>query len=221
MDLRLFAKKERQLNSWVLKKIEVSRSWASLRGVVLCQFDDLEVLHLAGIESEAHKGAMDLWAEGAGCARIEHEGSEMSVVHGAADVAVSAHEEGDGVLPQFGEDVAGPFAGIASDVGHPDADAFECETLVLGITKVHVLPISVAPDDSARLARGFQSIADGDIDDIAGEPYLVACFKVLQVAIVPQSVGVAHQADVGHGGLRGVREVRGVRKVRGAAKDGR
>ena len=186
------------MNSWVLKKIEVSRSWASLRGVVLCQFDDLEVLHLAGIESEAHKGAMDLWAEGAGCARIEYEGSEMSVVHGAADVAVSAHEEGDGVLPQFGEDVAGPFAGIASDVGHPDADAFERETLVLGITKVHILPIGVAPDDSARLARGFQSVADGDIDDIAGEPYLVACFKVLQVTIVPQSVGVAHQADGFH-----------------------
>ena len=198
MDLRLFAKKERQLNSWVLKKIEVSRPWASLRGVVLCQFDDLEVLHLAGIESEAHKGAMDLWAEGAGCARIEHEGGEMAVVHGAADVAVSAHEEGDGMLPQFGEDVAGPFAGIATDVGHPDADAFERETLVLGITKVHVLPIGVAPDDAARLARGFQSVADGDIDDIAGEPYLVASFKVLQVTIVPQSVGVAHQADGFH-----------------------
>ena len=169
-------------------------------GVVLCQFDDLEVLNLACIEGEAHKGAMDLWAEGAGCARIEHEGSEMSVVHGAADVAVSAHEEGDGVLPQFGEDVTGPFAGIATDVGHPDADTFERETLVLGITKVHVLSIGVAPDDAARLARGFQSVADGDIDDIAGEPYLVACFKVLQVAIVPHSVGVAHQADVGHGG---------------------
>ena len=198
MDLRLFAKKERQLNSWVLKKIEVSRSWASLRGVVLCQFDDFEVLNLAGIEGEAHKGAMDLRAEGAGCAWIEHEGGEMSVVHGAADVAVSAHEEGDGVLPQFGEDVAGPFAGIASDVGHPDADAFERETLVFGIAQVHVLPISVAPYDAARLARGFQSVADGDIDDIAGEPYLVTCFKVLQVAIVPQSVGVAHQADGFH-----------------------
>ncbi len=179
------------MNSWVLKKIEVSRPWASLRGVVLCQFDDLEVLHLAGIEGEAHKGAMDLRAEGAGCARIEHEGGEMAVVHGPADVAVSAHEEGDGVLPQFGEDVAGPFAGIATDVGHPDADAFERETLVLGITKVHILSIGVAPDDAARLARGFQSVADGDIDDIAGEPYLVASFEVLQVAIVPQSVGVA------------------------------
>ena len=155
-------------------------------------------MNLAGIEGEAHEGAMDLRAEGAGCTRIEHEGGEMSVVHGAADVAVSAHEESDGMLSQLGEDVAGPFAGIASDVGHPDTDAFERETLVLGITKVHVLSIGVAPDNAARLDRGFQPVADGDIDDIAGEPYLVASFKVFQVAIVPQSVGVAHQADSFH-----------------------
>ena len=148
-------------------------------------------MNLAGIEGEAHEGAMDLRAEGAGCTRIEHEGGEMAVVHGPADVTVSAYEEGDGMLPQFGEDVAGPFAGIASDVGHPDADAFERETLVFGIAQVHVLPISVAPYDAARLARGLQAVANGDVDDITGEPYLVACFEVFQVAIVPQSVGVA------------------------------
>ena len=123
-------------------------------------------MNLAGIEGEAHEGTMNLRPEGAGSARIEHEGGERAVVHGAADVAVSAHEEGDGMLPQLGEDVAGPFAGIASDVGHPDADAFERETLVLGITKVHVLSIGIAPDDATCLARGFQSVADGDIDDI-------------------------------------------------------
>lgn len=155
-------------------------------------------MNLAGIECEAHEGAMDLRAEGAGCARVEHEGGEMAVVHSATDVAVSAHEEGDGMLPQFGEDVAGPFAGIATDVGHPDADALERETLVLGITQVHVLTIGVAPDDAARLACGLQAVANGDVDDITGEPYLVASFKVLQVAIVPQSVGVAHQADGFH-----------------------
>ena len=178
--------------------MEVSRSWASLRGVVLCQFDDFEVLDLAGIEGEAHEGAMNLGAEGAGCTRVEHEGGERAVVHGAADVAVSAYEELDGMLLQFGEDVAGPFARIASDVSHPDADTFERETLVLGIAQAHVLPIGVAPDDAARLARGFQSVADGNVDDIAGEPYLVAGFKVLQVAVIPHSVGVAHQADSFH-----------------------
>ena len=109
---------------------------------------------------------MDLRTEGAGCAWVEHEGGEMAVVHGAADVAVSAHEEGDGMLPQLGEDVAWPFAGIASDVGHPDADVFERETLVLGITQVHVLPIGIAPDDAARLASGLQTVANGDVDDI-------------------------------------------------------
>ena len=157
-------------------------------------------MDLACIEGEAHEGAMDLRPEGAGCARVEDEGGEMAVVLGTTDVAVSAHKEGDRILSQFGEDVAGPFAGIASDVGHPDAYALKGEALVLGITQVHVLPIGIAPDDATRLACGFQSVADGDVDDITGEPYFVAGFEMLQVAIIPQSVWVAHQADVGHGG---------------------
>ena len=89
--LESFVKRE-AIEQLTEPEMEVSRSWASLRGVVLCQFDDFEVLYLAGFEGEAHEGAMDLRAEGAGCTRIEQEGGEMAVEHGTADVAVSAHE---------------------------------------------------------------------------------------------------------------------------------
>ncbi len=111
---------------------------------------------------------MHLLTVGAGGAGVEHEGVEVAVVHGFADVAVAANEEGDGMSAQLAGDGAGPLAWVSADVGHPNGDAFDGEALVLGIAQAEFLSVGIAPDDATGLAGSFEPVADVDIDDVAG-----------------------------------------------------
>lgn len=159
------------------------------------QFDHLKILHAAGMEGEAHQGADGLLSVGATGAGVEQEGAKLVVVHSTTDMAVAADHEVDGVGEELLTDGTRPMAWVATDVCHPDAEAFEFEAQVFGVAEAQLRAVGIATDDAAALAGGLELVADGRVDDVTGQPDFVAWLSVVEVAGRPVGVGIGEEED--------------------------
>lgn len=149
------------------------------------------------MEGEAHQGTDGLLSVGATGAGVEQEGAKQVVVHGTTDMAVAADHEVDGVGEELLTDGTRPMAWVATNVCHPDAEAFEFEALVFRVAEAQIGAVGIAIDNAAGLAGGFKSIADGRVDDVTGQPYLVARLCVVEVARRPVGVGIGEEEYCG------------------------
>lgn len=149
------------------------------------------------MEGEAHQGTDGLLSVGATGARVEQEGAKLVVVHGTTNVAMAADHEVDGVGEELLTDGTRPMAWVATDVGHPDAETLKFETLVLRVAKAQLRTVGVAIDDSTGLAGGFEAITNSRIDNVTGQPYLVARLCVVEVARRPVGVRIGKEEYCG------------------------
>lgn len=149
------------------------------------------------MEGEAHQGTDGLLSVGATGAGVEQEGAKLVVVHSTTDMAVAADHEVDGVGEELLTDGTRPMAWVATDVGHPDAEAFEFETLVFRVAEAQIGTVGIAIDNAAGLAGGFEAIADGRVDNVTGQPDFVARLCVVEVAGRPVGVGIGEEEYCG------------------------
>ena len=104
-------------------------------------------------------------------------------------MAVARNEEGRGIGAQLGIDGTVVVARIATDVGHQYAGSLASPPQFLGIHPSQVTTIAVAAygPEGTKL---IEPLCQFHGTDVASVPYFITLFKVLEIAVVPISVGV-------------------------------
>ena len=119
-------------------------------GLLLPQFDDLEVAEGLAIDDEAHQGALPVPSLQAGGAGVDVEHVQRGVVLHLEDVGVAGHEEVGRRGAQAQGYAAVVAAGIAADVLDQDIGLFAAETQDGGIEQAQVAAVAVAADGTQR-----------------------------------------------------------------------
>ena len=83
---------------------------------------------------------------------------------------------------------------------HQNIGSFAGPTQLLGVEPSQISSVAIAKDGFQRTEL-IESGCQFERANIASMPYLVAALEVLEIAIVPISMGVAKQADAFHPSL--------------------
>lgn len=155
--------------------------------------DNLEVLESTVADGEADEGAHlvpALQARGAG---VDVEQAQLLVVLHPEDMAVPADEEAGRAGIDLLADAGGVAAGVAPNVRHQHLGTLAVPAKLDGEHASQVASVAIAADGPQR-AELLEALGQLERTDVAGVPNLVARLEVLQVAVVPITVGVAQQA---------------------------
>lgn len=157
-------------------------------------FDDLKIAELAAIDGETDEGTDVMPALEAGSTRIDVEELELGVVLHLQDMAVTANEELGGTGKELVADAPVVTTRVTTDVGHQHVGSFARPAQQFGKHAAEVAAIAVADDGSKGTERG-EAVGELHTTDVAGVPDLVALAEVLQVLVVPETMGITQQTN--------------------------
>lgn len=121
---------------------------------------------VADFKADARFHLVETLPPGSARVNVQHI-MEITDALDAKDVAVPANEDIRRRNTHFGCDTAAPPSGMATDVGHPEAQTLELEPLVFAGAKAYGATIHIAPD-SPHGSEFFEFIENLRRSDVAG-----------------------------------------------------
>ena len=89
------------------------------------------------------------------------------------------------------------MTGITADMRHQHVGLLTPETQQGLIKPTYIIAVDIAAHGPERPECG-QTFGQPRGADVAGMPYFLTWGKILQIAVVPTTVGVRKQSDTGH-----------------------
>lgn len=120
---------------------------------------------------------------------IDVEAFQGFVVEHLQYVRVARDEEFGRMNVNLGYHLAGIFAGVSADVGHPHVHPLDGKPLVLRVAQAQFVTVDVAIDGPEGF-QGLEAVGQLDRADVARVPNLVALGKIFRVTVVPPGVGI-------------------------------
>lgn len=153
------------------------------------KFDDFEVAEVPLVSREANKGADLMPALNTGGTRVDVEEVELLVVLHLKDMAVPTDEELGWTGVELVADAPIVATRVTADVGHQHVGPFARPVQQLGEHATEVAAIAV-PDYGSQGTEGGETVGELDTTDVASVPDLVTLCKILQVLIIPETMGI-------------------------------
>ena len=155
----------------------------------VAKFDDFEVAEVPLVSREANKGADLMPALNTGGTRVDVEEVELLVVLHLEDMAVPTDEELGWTGVELVADAPIVATWVTADVGHEHVSTLARPAQQLGEHATEVATIAVS-DDGSQGTEGGETVGELDTTDVTSVPDLVALCKVLQVLIIPETMGI-------------------------------
>ena len=130
------------------------------------------------------------------------EQAEGFIILHLENMGVACDEELWRTSKERGADAWVVTAGITTDMLNEHINIFALKAVQFAIHKSQITTVAVAADGT-EWAESRQALSHFYRTDVAGMPYLVAGFEVMQILLVPKRVGVAENSDSFHCGIGG------------------